>query len=56
MHETILRYDDFHAADEVFLTGNLTKVTPVTAFDSTTYEIGEIAMKARAAYMDWARS
>lgn len=56
VHETILRYDDFHAADEVFLTGNLTKVTPVTAFDSTTYEIGEIAMKARAAYMDWARS
>jgi len=56
VHETILRYDDFHTADEVFLTGNLTKVTPVTAFDSTTYEIGEIAMKARAAYMDWARS
>jgi branched-chain amino acid aminotransferase len=56
VHESILQYKDFHTADEVFLTGNLAKVTPVTAFDSTTYEIGEVAMKARAAYMDWARS
>lgn len=56
VHETCLNYDDFHAADEVFLTGNLAKVTPVTAFDSTEYKIGEIAMKVRAAYLDWART
>ncbi|MFK7995666.1 MAG: branched-chain amino acid aminotransferase [Granulosicoccus sp.] len=54
--ETTLSYDDFHAADEVFLTGNLSKVTPVTAFDSTEYNVGDVAMKARAAYMDWSRS
>ena len=56
VHESVLNYDDFHAADEVFMTGNLAKVTPVTAFNSTEYKIGDVAMKARAAYMDWARS
>lgn len=56
VHETTLAYDDFHAANEVFLTGNLAKVTPVTAFDATEYAIGDIAQKARAAYMEWARS
>jgi len=56
VHESILSYDDFHAADEVFLTGNLAKVTPVTAFESTRYEIGDVARKARAAYIDWAKS
>lgn len=56
VHETTLTCEDFHAADEVFLTGNLSKVTPVTAFDSTEYKIGDVAIKARAAYMDWARS
>lgn len=56
VHETTLTYDDFHAADEVFLTGNLSKVTPVTAFDTTDYDIGDVALKARAAYMDWAKS
>lgn len=54
--ETTLSYDDFHAADEVFLTGNLAKVTPVTAFDATRYAVGAVTMKVRAAYMDWARS
>lgn len=56
VHESTLTYDDFHAADEVFLTGNLAKVTPVTAFDSTEYKIGEVAMKVRNAYLDWART
>ena len=56
VHETTLNYDDVHAADEVFLTGNMAKVTPVTAFDSTEYKLGDVAMKARATYMDWARS
>ena len=54
--ETTLGLDDFHAADEIFMTGNLSKVTPVTAFDTTEYPIGEVTMKARAAYMEWARS
>lgn len=32
VQEVTLSYEDFHAADEVFLTGNLAKVTSVTAF------------------------
>lgn len=56
VHETVLRIEDFHAADEVFLTGNLAKVTPVIAFDDTQYEIGAVTQQARSAYMDWARS
>lgn len=54
--ETTLGLDDFRAADEVFMTGNLSKVTPVTAFDDTEYPLGNVTMKARAAYMEWARS
>ncbi|MGQ7848003.1 branched-chain amino acid aminotransferase [Granulosicoccus sp. 3-233] len=56
VHESVLRIEDFHAADEVFLTGNLAKVTPVIAFDDTQYEIGPVTQQARSAYMDWAHS
>jgi branched-chain amino acid aminotransferase len=33
--ETVLTFDDFRKADEVFMTGNLNKVTPV---DGTHYQ------------------
>lgn len=56
VHETVLRLEDFHAADEVFLTGNLAKVTPVIAFEDTQYEIGAVTRQARSAYMDWAHT
>ncbi|MEO1108671.1 MAG: branched-chain amino acid aminotransferase [Pseudomonadota bacterium] len=56
IHETILSFDDFHAADEVFMSGNMNKVTPVTALDDTQYQIGPIARRARALYWDWAAS
>lgn len=54
--ETVLSFDDFHGADEVFLSGNFSKVTPVTAFDDTSYQIGPITRRARALYWDWAHS
>lgn len=56
VHETVLSFDDFHAADEVFLSGNMSKVTPVTAFDDTQYQVGPIARRARELYWDWAHS
>ena len=56
VHDSVLRPEDFHVADEVFLTGNLAKVTPVIAFDDTQYEIGPITRQARTAYMDWAHT
>jgi len=57
VHESVLKLEDFHAADEVFLTGNLAKVTPVTHFDNTHYtKTGEVANRARELYWDWAAS
>lgn len=56
VHEAVLSFDDFHAADEVFMSGNMSKVTPVTALDDTQYQVGPIARRARALYWDWAAS
>ena len=52
--ETVLTFDDFRHADEVFMTGNLNKVTPVVEFDGTHYQHGPVTKKARALYWDWA--
>lgn len=56
VHETVLTFDDFRNADEVFLSGNLTKVTPVTAFDDRQYQVGPITRRVREMYWDWALS
>lgn len=54
--EKVLSFADFHAADEVFLSGNMMKVTPVTGFDDTVYQTGPLTRRARALYWDWAAS
>lgn len=58
VHECVLSFDDFHEADEVFLSGNMMKVTPVAAFDDTAYETGAnanpITRRVREMYWDWA--
>lgn len=56
IHEATLGLDDFRHADEVFMTGNLSKVTPVSAFDDRQYAHSSIAHRARELYFDWARS
>lgn len=60
VHEGVLSFEDFHEADEVFLSGNMMKVTPVRAFDDTTFEIGAnanpITRRVREMYWDWAAS
>ena len=56
VHETVLSFDDFRQADEVFLSGNMTKITPVTAFDQTSYQQGPVSKLARELYWDWAHS
>ncbi|GAB4384902.1 branched-chain amino acid aminotransferase [Albidovulum sp.] len=56
VHETVLRYEDFHAADEVFLSGNFSKVMPVTEFDGTHYQHGPVTRMVRDLYWDWALS
>lgn len=56
VHETVMNFDDFRDADEVFLSGNMMKVTPVTAFEDTHYQIGPVTRRVRELYWDWAAS
>ncbi|UWR21655.1 branched-chain amino acid aminotransferase [Sulfitobacter sp. S190] len=60
VHEKVLGFDDFHAADEVFLSGNMMKVTPIKAFDDTQYTVGgngnPVTQRVREMYWDWAAS
>jgi len=56
VHETVLGYADFEAADEIFMSGNMSKVTPVTAFDNCQYQAGPLTSRLRDMYWDWAAS
>ncbi|NNU79694.1 branched-chain amino acid aminotransferase [Halovulum dunhuangense] len=56
VEETSLTVGDFHAAEEIFLTGNASKVMPVTRFEDRDLPIGPVARKARALYWDFAHS
>jgi len=56
VHEHTLTFDDFRTADEVFMSGNMSKVTPVTEFDGTHYQIGPVTRRVREMYWDWAQS
>ena len=55
VRETIVTLDDLMDADEVFLTGNYSKVLPVTRIADRNYQIGNVATQARKLYMDFAR-
>ena len=54
--EKVLSFKDFEEAEEVFMTGNMTKIMPVTAFEDKNYQVGSIAKLARELYWDWSRS
>lgn len=56
VHESVLTFEDFTDADEVFLSGNMSKVTPVTAFDDRQYQVGPVTRRVREMYWDWAAS
>jgi branched-chain amino acid aminotransferase len=56
VHETVLTFDDFREADEVFMSGNMSKVMPVTEFDGTHYQVGPVSRRVRELYWDWALS
>ncbi|MCI4666081.1 MAG: branched-chain amino acid aminotransferase [Neomegalonema sp.] len=55
VREAVLTMEDFRGADEVFATGNYSKVTPVTAINDTHFAPGPIAAEARRLYWEWAR-
>lgn len=54
VHEEVMGFDAFHDADEIFLSGNMMKVTPVTAFDDSQFQIGPVTRRVREMYWDWA--
>lgn len=56
VHETTLTVEDFRTADEIFSTGNISKVVPVIGFDDRALDYGPVTRRARQLYMDWARA
>lgn len=56
VHETVLTLDDFRDADEIFSTGNYSKVVPIVKFDEHEPGVGAITMKARELYWEWAHA
>ena len=56
MREATLKFEDFEAADEIFVVGNFGKVTPVTRIEARELQPGPMFRRARQAYWDFAHS
>lgn len=54
--ETTLRYSDIQGADEIFSSGNYSKVVPVNRVDERALQPGPLFRKARKLYWDYAHS
>ena len=54
--ERTLRVSDFMEADEIFSTGNHSKVVPVIRIEDRDLQPGPVAKKARELYWEWAHS
>jgi len=54
--EKTLTYADFEAADEIFATGNYSKVVPVTRISDRALPFGPLYAKARELYWAFAHS
>lgn len=54
--ETTLRYEDFAGADEIFSSGNYSKVSPVTRIDDRSLQPGPFYRRARELYWDFAHA
>lgn len=52
--ETTLTYSDFLGADEIFSTGNFSKVSPITRIDNILLDPGPLYRKARELYWEFA--
>ena len=50
-----LRYADFATADEIFATGNFSKVAPITRIDERLLEPGPFYRQARELYWAFAK-
>ncbi|MBP2460378.1 MULTISPECIES: branched-chain amino acid aminotransferase [unclassified Rhizobium] len=56
VREVTLTAADFANADEIFTSGNYSKIAPVNRFEDRSLQEGPVARKALELYMDWARS
>jgi branched-chain amino acid aminotransferase len=54
--EKTLRYEDFLGADEIFATGNYSKIVPVTRIEERSLPFGPMYTKARQLYWEFAHS
>ena len=54
--EKALTVEDFVDADEIFSTGNYSKVVPITRLEERTLQPGPIHAKARKLYWEWAHA
>ncbi|HTV57366.1 MAG TPA: branched-chain amino acid aminotransferase [Verrucomicrobiae bacterium] len=54
--EKTLQYEDFQKADEIFSSGNYSKVVPVARIDDRALQPGPLYTKARALYWEFAHS
>ena len=54
--ETVLKVDDFLDADELFSTGNYSKVVPITRIEDRQLQPGPMQKKARDLYWAWAHA
>lgn len=54
--EAKLKPEEFNTADEIFVTGNIAKVMPVSKFQDRILGKGPVTMRARELYWDFAHS
>jgi len=54
--ECALTIEDFHRAEEIFVTGNIAKVMPVAKFEDRALTQTGLSKRARDLYFDWAAS
>lgn len=54
VREASLTYEDFLEADEIFMSGNYSKITPVVKIDDRELQPGPVARRARELYWEFA--
>jgi branched-chain amino acid aminotransferase len=54
--EKVMTYHEFESADEIFSTGNYSKVVPVTRIGDRALQFGPLYNKARSLYWEFAHS
>ena len=54
VHERSIAYEELLEADEIFSTGNLGKVLPISRIDGCDLQPGPVFNRARSLYWDWA--